>query len=88
MHKLMAKKVAGLGHGILVNSHQLCFRRGRGPTFREFAVLMVSRQPPGAQLSLGPALDGYLWLREASSKAPLINYEGRHMWVRTGELRA
>lgn len=58
------------------------------PTFREFAFSMVSRQPPGAQLSLGPAQDGYLWLREASSEAPLINYKGRHMWVRTGELRA
>lgn len=56
-------------------------------TFRGFAF-SVSPRPLSAQLCLGSASDGYLWLREASSETPLINYEGRHMWVRTGELGA
>lgn len=85
----MAKKVAELGPEMLVSSaRRLCFRRGWGPTFGEFAFLMASPQPLGAQLGLGSARDGYLWLREASSEAPLINYEGRHMWVRMGGLSA
>lgn len=28
MHKLMAKQAAGLGHVMLVSSHQLCFQEG------------------------------------------------------------
>lgn len=60
---------------------------GWGLAFRGF-TFPASPQPLGVQLHLGAASDGYLWLGEASSETPLINYEGRHMWVRTRELGA
>lgn len=61
-----------------------------GPSaFGEPAVLQVSATPclfsnaaPGEGVLPALAISG---AGRLSSEAPFINYEGRHMWVRTGE---